>query len=524
MRPRYALLGAMAVVIGATLLLVPASQGDTSSPTWTCRASTAYLRFPGQARIEPVLANGNSAEPGNPDRLQCVDDDAGFPNIVLPPPGGSPPPGTIELQGPFAKTRIGQAGTDLMQPSDDLGAAREKAISADAGVVRVRIAGGPGFILTAVAEASAAGSCSGTTPTFTTSSKVVNLNLNGTPVPVDDALVPIFDGISMIGFLKIEANKEDVAADGTGKTRRALRVELLRPDNMALILEAVVGEVKVGASGAVCAPPEPPPACPPGTSEVGRQADGSVTCQQVVTQTPPCPQGTTPDQSGACVRVVVVNAPREPAPPACPAGQVRDIRGACRPEPRSRCSARRFGTPFLGTNGPDRITGTNRADRILSLGGKDKVSGGRGNDCLEGGSGNDNLDGSNGNDLMFGGTGRDIMNGGTGRDRLLGDSGNDKLTGGSGNDRLEGGAGRDKLSGGLGKDLLIGGPGRDYIEGGPGADRVIAGPGDDVINVAESGAGRDVVNCGPGRDVVRADSRDRVASNCERVLITIRRR
>jgi hypothetical protein len=519
------MLCAMVLATGAFLGLVPASQADTSDPVWTCRASLGYLFAPGQDppnRLEPVVANGGtSTDPNNIERPQCVDDEAGFPEIEIG--GGPDDPGRLAIQAPFARTQI----------EPNLGPARDQNVSAAGGAAKVSLSDADGsFTLTAdVTDANGTASCVNGVPTLAATSRVVNLAINGMPLPLEDALIPIIDGINgspLVMLLRIDIHEETKSGNATSDQQslihRALHVQLLQTDPAEPpALEAVLGEVRLGRNGAVCAPPEPPPTCPEGFTEVGRQADGSVTCQQVVQTTAPCPQGTTQDASGACVRVVVVNAPPEVVPP-CPGAQVRDITGVCRDEPASRCVAARFGTPFLGTNGADRITGSNRADRILSLGGRDRVSGGRGNDCLEGGSGNDNLDGSNNNDLMFGDTGRDIMNGGTGRDRLVGDSGNDKLSGSSGNDRLEGSAGRDKLSGGLGRDVLIGGAGRDYIEGGPGGDTVRAGTGHDVINVSESGAGRDIVDCGSGTDVVRVDSRDRVRANCERVLITIRRR
>lgn len=252
-------------------------------------------------------------------------------------------------------------------------------------------------------------------------------------------------------------------------------------------------------------------ACPPG-STFNTQGE----C--VVTETQ-CPAGSVENELGQCVSTQIV---AEDVPRGGVLTPLADVPGA----DDSRCSRRGFGrnVAIVGTNRGDRITGTNRSDRIFAFGGRDRVSGGRGNDCIEGGSGNDNLDGSNGADALIGGSGRDILNGGTGRDRLEGESGNDKLTGGSGHDRLIGGRGRDKLSGGLGNDRLEGGAGRDYIDGGGGRDRISGGPGNDAINVATAGVGRDIVRCGRGRDTVRANREDRVARDCERVLIVRPRR
>jgi subtilase family protein/hemolysin type calcium-binding protein/uncharacterized protein DUF11/WD40 repeat protein len=72
-------------------------------------------------------------------------------------------------------------------------------------------------------------------------------------------------------------------------------------------------------------------------------------------------------------------------------------------------------------------------------------------------------------------------------------------------DVLRGLAGNDILRGRAGNDLLDGGKGNDTLEGGAGNDRVIGGPG------------RDTIRCGPGKDRVTADSKDRVAKDCETV-------
>jgi len=74
---------------------------------------------------------------------------------------------------------------------------------------------------------------------------------------------------------------------------------------------------------------------------------------------------------------------------------------------------------------------------------------------------------------------------------------NDVLRGTPGNDVINGKGGNDRIYGLAGNDVLIGGPGNDYIVGGPGAD---------------------TIRCGPGKDTVVADARDKIASDCEKVL------
>jgi Tol biopolymer transport system component len=86
------------------------------------------------------------------------------------------------------------------------------------------------------------------------------------------------------------------------------------------------------------------------------------------------------------------------------------------------------------------------------------------------------------------------------RDVLRGTAGDDTLCGLAGNDRLEGGAGDDVLIGGAGDDRLIG------------------GRGDDVIK-ADDPLGTDRIDCGPGRDIAYVAVLDRVAKDCERVVL-----
>ena len=82
--------------------------------------------------------------------------------------------------------------------------------------------------------------------------------------------------------------------------------------------------------------------------------------------------------------------------------------------------------------------------------------------------------------------------------------------------RTIGGTGKkDVLHGGRGADRISGGPGADRLYGGPGNDRLVGGSGDDRLS---GGSGRDTLRCGPGSDTALVDSRDRIGTDCERVL------
>ncbi|MDQ3934566.1 MAG: hypothetical protein M3340_08030 [Actinomycetota bacterium] len=167
---------------------------------------------------------------------------------------------------------------------------------------------------------------------------------------------------------------------------------------------------------------------------------------------------------------------------------------------------------------------------------------GNGGDTLDGRGGDDRLNARGGGDVAYGGDGADTIHGGTGDDRLYGQAGRDIVlgdeTGSGGADLVVGGSGSDRLFGMAGADLVTGDSGNDVVHGGDGVDRMKGGDGADTLDDAArtrqdpdsfSGGGgndeiysrdgrRDTVRCGSGRDVAKADRRDKVASDCERVI------
>ena len=125
------------------------------------------------------------------------------------------------------------------------------------------------------------------------------------------------------------------------------------------------------------------------------------------------------------------------------------------------------------------------------------------------------LNGTERADELAGGVAGDTINGGPGSDALSGGAGDDCLAGGSGRDRLNGGSGADTIAGGDGDDRVNGGDGDDVLRGDLGRDSVSGGKGNDTLDTRDGV--RDTMLCGPGRDTVRADRRDRVGRDCERV-------
>ena len=147
----------------------------------------------------------------------------------------------------------------------------------------------------------------------------------------------------------------------------------------------------------------------------------------------------------------------------------------------------------VGTDGPDTLTGTN---------------------------GNDNLDGRGGQDNIFSLDGTDNLAGGLGKDNVLG---GDERRPGGGDKNFAGGPGNDLLLTGLGSDNVEGGSGNDSLLeasfGESSTDNYDGGSGNDVFVASNRPAFKDLVVCGEGLDRVLADSKDKVAPDCERVYI-----
>jgi Thrombospondin type 3 repeat/RTX calcium-binding nonapeptide repeat (4 copies) len=155
---------------------------------------------------------------------------------------------------------------------------------------------------------------------------------------------------------------------------------------------------------------------------------------------------------------------------------------ACEEAPGPQAVCRGINVPAVrGTGQNDDLVGKARAESLFGFAGKDELFARAGSDCLIGGSGNDELRAAAGNDLAKGSGGRD---------------------------RIKGGAGKDDLRGGADNDQINGGPARDLLKGGGGRD---------TLKAVDSRT--DTVRCGGGRDRVRADGKDKVAGNCEKVRL-----
>ncbi|MBA2347618.1 MAG: hypothetical protein H0V81_04915, partial [Solirubrobacterales bacterium] len=239
----------LAVTVGLLALTALApSAASAAGPDWTCRASAAYLEAEpllGDVRVEPISANG-IASVANPDRARCSTQDAGIPDITLPP-GPLAPPGQIAVRAAFAKTKI----------TPETGPRSTQSISAQGGVTRsVDINLGPNVIRVEadLVESAAEGACVAGSPVLAGTSRVVGLRINGNSIDVpDDGSEPTV--LNLLPLVRIALNDQDRSGTATSSTqsltRRALDIQVLgllgRPT-----IHAVVGESVVGRSGAVC--------------------------------------------------------------------------------------------------------------------------------------------------------------------------------------------------------------------------------------------------------------------------------
>jgi RTX calcium-binding nonapeptide repeat (4 copies) len=452
--PRLVLLAGLC----ATACGLSAGAASAQAANWQCRGSAASSATAGNPALEPVVANSGFSP--------CVNATTG-PSDAGPPAGQ---PGTL-------RTGTGSAATSIAPAT---GPAAVQAIGAVGRIENAAIALGPGGAVTlgvrqAIARVS--GGCAAGAPALAGSGDVSGLSVNGTELPLAQAIAQLSAALAPLGQV-VDLRLNEEIRDATTLSHRALHLRVLTAAGTPLE-DVILGEARGGFIGAVCQ--DTGTGAGAGVAGTGFTAPG----------TDPCPRGSTLDApTGFCVirepgsgvqgeRVIRVGRPFEG-----PSGGTvialdqarRRFHSACLSGPGPQFAV-------VGTNRNDRITGTNRADRILLLAGKDRGDGGRGADCIDGG------------------TGRDVLSGAQDRDRVYGMAGNDSINGGPAADRLSGGTGNDTINAAFGADHVSGGSGRD------------------AINVATAGP-RAHVSCGAGRDTVRLNASERrTARGCERMLI-----
>jgi Ca2+-binding RTX toxin-like protein len=446
------------------LVVAPAAQSFTTVPVWQCRASAAFASVAGNNRVEPIVANGNinTANGASPDRAQCVDSETGAGNT----------PTQLGISPEFLGAVTGKARTEI---NPDLGRAIDQTILAEGQVEDLTLllgAGGPTLGVGA-ANSRAVGTCvaGNTTPQFAGDSRVADITLGGTPIPLDQLLTSLTNALNPVLGALVEIRVDERIQTADSLTINALHIIVLRGGTP--LVDLVVGQAKVGANGPVCDPNQQNDGSGNNLGQVC--ASGSVL--DVARNLCVIPAGT----SGSGLGEIIIGRPFQ----GPSGGRVVPIDVARRRYGNSPClsggGAPRYA--IVGTNRGDRITGTNIADRIIGLGGNDRLDGGRGNDCIEGRTGGDNISGALGNDKLYGSSGKDHLNGGPGTDYMSAGSGNDSI------------------NGAFGRDNAIGGSGRDFI------------------NVATAGPAASV-SCGSGNDVARINNNERRrVTGCERVAV-----
>ena len=282
-RARWIVLATLSVFAAVT----PQASADTSLPTWTCRASAAYVELNPllqEQRVEPVLANG-FADRNNPDTDFCANADTGVQDIDLLPTANVP---LLTLQSAFATTSI----------TPSFAAARDQTAFANGGVLEpleINL-GGLNIVANAI-TADATGTCVAGVPTMTGQSTIVSLTINDLEIEIPDDGAPV--DLNLTPLIRVRLNQQVVEGNALSAeqalTQRAAHIELLTTGVTEPVARVVIGEAKVDRTGAVCAAAPPPPTCPAGSIAEDPNATPLV-CVRTVT--PPCPAGSTRQRRG----------------------------------------------------------------------------------------------------------------------------------------------------------------------------------------------------------------------------------
>lgn len=247
---------AAAVIAAFTSVVGSAPAATLPNPSWTCSASVATVNVGGSGggTLDPLHAN---ARPGTP----CQDDGATLPLLSAHDVLG---PDTITATSGNAQAQTGI--TNALGPTYT----QAPAAGAHLSNTRVNVGGEQGLTITAkVARSYVYGQCRGSTPFLGTpdgpdGGEVVDLRINGTPIPAegepDAAVTQIAEGLSPLApIVRIVLNKSYEGTDpATGETyfrREAVRVELLTAPGAEPLVTVVLGAARVDRLGDVCATP-----------------------------------------------------------------------------------------------------------------------------------------------------------------------------------------------------------------------------------------------------------------------------
>ena len=208
------------------LIAAPAASAYTTLPVWQCRGSATFASVAGNNRVEPIVANGNinTANGASPDRAQCVDAETGAGNTAT----------QLGISPDFLGAVTGKASTSI---EPDLGRAIDQKVLAEGRVEDLSLllgAGGPALGVGAANSAVAASCTPGSlTPKFAGDSRVADITLGGTPIPLDrlvDELTKILN--PLLGAV-VEIKVDERISDADSLTINALHIKILKRRHVA---------------------------------------------------------------------------------------------------------------------------------------------------------------------------------------------------------------------------------------------------------------------------------------------------
>jgi hypothetical protein len=217
----------------------PCTEPPVITPRWMCRSSVARIQVSNLLRLEPVVAN--TAPQAN-----CANDLEGVNTLNL----GSASVGGIQVEAASAQTTLAPLNVDTMFQT--------ATSDTDTGQVTITTADGKTVLEVDAATSHASGSCVNGSPSIAGETHVVNVNLNGHPISPDDVFEQIGDGVNgtpLGQIVHIEFNTHTVSHPASGTvlhTFDAIHLQVLRSEDRAPLVDAVVGESTIGARGNLC--------------------------------------------------------------------------------------------------------------------------------------------------------------------------------------------------------------------------------------------------------------------------------
>ena len=322
---------------------------------WQCRGSAAIASVAGQNRVEPIVANGNinTANGVSPDRAQCVDSETGAGNT----------PTQLGIDPSFLGAVTGKASTEI---NPDLGRAIDQAILAEGRVEdlspaarRRRSARSASARRTRPRPRSA--SPGNPTPQFSGDSRVADLTLGGTPIPLDQLVTQLTNVLNPILGALVEIKVDERIQTADSLTINALHVKVLRGSTPRRRPRSSARR-RSAADGPVCDPAKQND----GSGDPLGQVCAAGSLLDAARNLCVIPAGT----SGSGLGEIIIGRPFQ----GPSGGRVIPVDVARRRYGNTPCLSGNGAPKFaiVGTNRADRITGTNIADRIIGLGGNDQ--------------------------------------------------------------------------------------------------------------------------------------------------------